>query len=84
MQPFGYIAQWLERLTADQQVPGSNPGVPFLPTKKRNFHACPNRAYKRKVLPQGIHMQLRSCKHVRNVLAREEESNPCMSPCPVS
>ena len=27
----GYIAQWLERLTADQQVPGSNPGVPFSP-----------------------------------------------------
>ena len=26
----GYIAQWLERLTADQQVPGSNPGVPFV------------------------------------------------------
>ena len=25
----GYIAQWLERLTADQQFPGSNPGVPF-------------------------------------------------------
>ena len=25
----GYIAQWLERLTADQQVPGSNPGVPL-------------------------------------------------------
>ena len=24
----GYIAQWLERLTADQQVPGSTPGVP--------------------------------------------------------
>ena len=24
----GYIAQWLERLTADQQFPGSNPGVP--------------------------------------------------------
>ena len=24
----GYIAQWLGRLTADQQVPGSNPGVP--------------------------------------------------------
>ena len=24
----GYIGQWLERLTADQQVPGSNPGVP--------------------------------------------------------
>ena len=29
MLPSGYIAQWLERLTADQQVPGSNPGVPF-------------------------------------------------------
>ena len=28
-QAAGYIAQWLERLTADQQVPGSNPGVPF-------------------------------------------------------
>ena len=30
-RPFehGYIAQWLERLTADQQVPGSNQGVPF-------------------------------------------------------
>ena len=26
----GSIAQWLERLTADQQVPGSNPGWPFL------------------------------------------------------
>ena len=25
----GCIAQWLERLTADQQVPGSNPGVPL-------------------------------------------------------
>ena len=24
----GYIAQWLERLTADQRVPGSNPSVP--------------------------------------------------------
>ena len=24
----GYIAQWLERLTADQQVPSSNLGVP--------------------------------------------------------
>ena len=24
-QCIGYIAQWLERLTADQQVPGSNP-----------------------------------------------------------
>ena len=30
MQLIGYIAQWLERLTADQQVPGSNPGVPCL------------------------------------------------------
>ena len=26
----GYISQWLERLTADQQVPGSIPGVPFV------------------------------------------------------
>ena len=24
----GHIAQWVERLTADQQVLGSNPGVP--------------------------------------------------------
>ena len=28
--PDGYIAQSLERLTADQQVPGPNPGVPFV------------------------------------------------------
>jgi hypothetical protein len=27
MQVCGHIAQWLERLTADQQVRGSNPGV---------------------------------------------------------
>ena len=26
----GHIAQWLERLTADQQVPGSIPGVPSM------------------------------------------------------
>ena len=25
----GYIAQWLERLTTDKRVPGSNPGTPF-------------------------------------------------------
>ena len=25
----GYMAQWLERMAADQQAPGSNPGVPF-------------------------------------------------------
>ena len=31
----GYIAQWSERLTADQQVPGSNPGAPF--TYARNI-----------------------------------------------
>ena len=30
--PLRFIAQWLERLTADQQVPGSNPGVPSLLT----------------------------------------------------
>jgi hypothetical protein len=29
VQVCGYIAQWIGRLTADQQVPGSNPGVPF-------------------------------------------------------
>ena len=30
----GYISQWFERLTADQQVPGSNWGVPFFTYKK--------------------------------------------------
>ena len=29
----GYIAQWLERLTADQQVPSSNPSVPCFNTR---------------------------------------------------
>ena len=28
LKRIGYIAQWLERLAADQQVPGSNPGAP--------------------------------------------------------
>jgi hypothetical protein len=28
-QVCGHVAQWVDRLTADQQVPGSNPGVPF-------------------------------------------------------
>ena len=41
----GYIAQWLERLTADQQVPGSNPGVPFagFPARAHNtgLRSCP-------------------------------------------
>ena len=32
----GYIAQWLERLTADQQVPGSNQGVPFQNWRRQN------------------------------------------------
>ena len=31
----GYIAQWLERLTADQQVSGSNPGVPSCSTSRQ-------------------------------------------------
>ena len=35
----GYIAQWLERLTADQQVPGSNPGVPFVRARDRCLKA---------------------------------------------
>ena len=37
----GYIAQWLERLTADQQVPGSNPGVPSLSqSRAKTLFAC--------------------------------------------
>ena len=35
----GYIAQGLERLTADQQVPGSNPGAPFSITRLFAFSA---------------------------------------------
>ena len=39
----GYIAQWLERLTADQQVPGSNPGVPSWELMLENFSlGCDN------------------------------------------
>ena len=42
---YGYIAQWLERLTADQQVPGSNPGVPFYANASRTApRACASRA----------------------------------------
>ena len=36
----GYIAQWLERLTADQQVPGSNPGVPSCNCLEACLAAC--------------------------------------------
>ena len=47
----GYIAQWLERLTADQQVPGSNPGVPSFPElltpKKEEEHSIPRHNKKR-------------------------------------
>ena len=39
----GYIAQWLERLTADQQVPGSNPGVPFSEALRAFGHETRNR-----------------------------------------
>lgn len=35
----GYIAQWLERLTADQQVPGSKPGVPYASAGKEDVDA---------------------------------------------
>ena len=38
----GYIAQWLERLTADQQVPGSNPGVPSMVNMLRAQEASTN------------------------------------------
>ena len=36
----GSIAQWLERLTADQQVPGSNPGWPFCSTVRARGQVC--------------------------------------------
>ena len=45
-----YIAQWLERLTADQQVPGSNPGVPSFPYVrfKKNEEEGEKRSKKKK------------------------------------
>ena len=48
LQSTGYIAQWLERLTADQQVPGSNPGVPSfaapLPAQRARIYPPPGSA----------------------------------------
>ena len=35
----GYIAQWSERLTADQQVPNSNLGVPFMSHPTRGLRS---------------------------------------------
>ena len=53
----GYIAQWLERLTADQQVPGSNPGVPssnFFPLER-----CAGKIAKRSDAVSNFISQLR-------------------------
>ena len=36
----GCIAQWLERLTADQQVPGSTPGAPFMSFVRMHTIQC--------------------------------------------
>ena len=49
--PDGYIAQWLERLTADQQVPGSNPGVPSY-----------KRAYVRAEAPRNASITAPGCR----------------------
>ena len=43
----GYIAQWLERLTADQQVPGSNPGVPLRTMLVPRGSAKPSKSHAR-------------------------------------
>ena len=52
MRAVGYIAQWLERLSADQKVPGSNLGVPFL---TRGPDARPKlRGYYSRVPPLAI------------------------------
>ena len=59
----GYIAQWSERLTADQQVPGSNPGVfsfcflPFsLPTSTSHLH--PLESFLEKHLEEPMSFQI--------------------------
>ena len=44
----GYIAQWSERLTADQQVPGSNPGVPSLAVRTAVLRSVPRRCVVRR------------------------------------
>ena len=54
MQVCGYIAQWLERLTADQQVPGSNPGVPFSRIRQTSSHA---------LLVAGVVLSLAFCEN---------------------
>ena len=70
----GYIAQWLERLTADQQVPGSNPGVPFermifgkRPTAREGHANMPSshRSQKAVAAPRSRCATGRRVKHVR-------------------
>ena len=53
----GHIAQWLERLTADQQVPGSNPGVPLLSMAKCVKINC--------ATPAIIDIELLNCTHIK-------------------
>ena len=46
MHAVGYIAQWLEPLTADQQVPGSHLGVPCFtrgPDARPKLRGCYSR-----------------------------------------
>ncbi len=63
----GHIAQWLERLTADQQVPGSIPGVPSCVA----CSACPGAGRPRRMLGRGRLERGRLVAGAREVGARD-------------
>ena len=72
----GYIAQWLERLTADQQVPGSNPGVPLLcpQTSAREF---PTQTCKQSGHPESNQGPSDCCRLYSQMLYQLSYSRSC-------
>ena len=85
MLSLGFIAQWLERLTADQQVPGSNPGVPSARLTLSTyllwlFTAACAASGGRWVVACGLHA-LCACLRARAILRVCAISRACFAAC---
>ena len=90
MEQHGYLAQWLEWLASDQQVPGSNLGMPFMfrPCSKRvswcqtvvrqvSLTLLMNlmlRRYSQSL--REVHVAQILCRHLSTALAQQTVSSP--------